>query len=119
MVRAVVPLSIKLTGNRNAAKHQTLQESFLEKVQRTSNCWMWSGGRTGKGYGVIHHPADYRALGAHRVAYELFVGPIPERMLVCHRCDNPLCVNPSHLFLGTNADNTADKMRKGRWRIPT
>lgn len=78
-----------------------------------TRCWLWTGNRNrGKGwpntYGV------FRYSGAHRVSYTLCLGSIPEGLQVLHRCDNPPCVNPDHLFLGTQQDNMDDKMAKGR-----
>jgi len=79
-----------------------------------TSCDIFQGCKDKNGYGW------QRALGerkAHRVAYAKANGPIPRGMLVCHRCDNPRCVNPDHLFLGTNQDNVDDMMQKGRYRF--
>lgn len=81
-----------------------------------SGCWEWQRNLTPKGYGEIHR--DGRTRRAHRVAYELYVGPIPAGACVCHRCDNPSCIYPGHLFLGTHADNSADRVAKGRSCAP-
>jgi DNA-binding XRE family transcriptional regulator len=78
-------------------------------------CWIWTGSKTSHGYGDIGSGGKHgRNLRAHRVAYELAHGPIPEGMCVLHRCDNPPCVRADHLFLGTMAMNSADMVTKGR-----
>ncbi len=76
------------------------------------DCWEWLAGRNRRGYGKFKMRRKTRP--AHRVAYEMHIGPIPDGILVCHRCDNPGCVNPAHLFLGTAQDNMSDKVAKNR-----
>lgn len=91
-----------------------LIERFWAKVEvRESGCWEWGGKRHRQGYGEIVG-TNHQACLAHRISWELNVGPIPDGMVVCHHCDNPPCVRPEHLFLGTQADNVRDMITKGR-----
>lgn len=105
----------------NQAHVRPLVERFGERVDKSGDCWIWIGNIHVHGYGVIID--NHKTLLAHRVSWELHNGPIPDGMSVCHSCDRnyPVgntsyrrCVNPSHLFLGTFADNMVDMVTKGR-----
>lgn len=91
-------------------------ERFNRQYQEEPNCgcWLWTGVAGGMRYGRMN--IDKRAVPAHRAAWQLLIGPIPDGKIVCHRCDNTWCVNPQHLFLGTHRDNTQDMLKKGRGR---
>lgn len=108
----------KGNGKRGGLSGSPHPGGFWDRVDKTAGpdaCWPWKlTRRTGGGYGSLH--INGHAVGAHRRSYELTHGAIPKGLWVLHRCDNPPCCNPSHLFLGTNADNVADRQAKGRTR---
>ena len=93
-------------------------QRFWDKVDKTGDCWEWTASRNRSGYGQFklfdHGDGKQKVVEAHRLAWELARGPIPDGLCVCHHCDNPGCVRPDHLFLGTHKDNAQDKHKKGR-----
>lgn len=102
-------------------KHAPLNQRFWRYVQPSGEgCWHWQGAVNDRGYGVIGRAGRGTGLvKAHRLAYEIATGlPLRRDQLVCHHCDNPRCVNPDHLFVGTHRDNTQDCWRKGRASPP-
>lgn len=94
------------------------ESRLLEKVNSTdpNKCWEWQAAHTKRGYGCFAYQG--RQDMAHRVSYKLFVGAIPANHDVCHKCDNPACINPGHLFVGTRSDNMQDMAQKGRHSSP-
>ena len=87
-------------------------QRFWDKVQKTETCWNWIAGDRGNGYGAFRFRK--KVWDAHRVSWVLANGEIPDKLLVCHKCDNRRCVNPNHLFLGSFTDNLLDSFNKGR-----
>jgi len=85
---------------------------FFEKINKTEKCWNWIAGKDKDGYGKIK--IDGKMVQAHRASWVIHNGDIPNGMCVLHRCDNPSCVNPEHLFIGTRLDNARDRDVKGR-----
>lgn len=107
----------KLYGDPTIRKQQqyhgmTLKERFFQYVEKSDGCWLWRGSKNEKNYGQMSVNSKPRL--ASRVSWQVHYGDIPKGLNVCHKCDNPPCVNPEHLFLGTQQDNVTDMMLKGR-----
>lgn len=94
---------------------QAYTDNFWRKVDKSGECWIWLGARQRRGYGSASK--QRRNVPAHRVAYEMAFGPFRADLEICHRCDNPSCVRPSHLFAGTHLDNMRDCFAKGRHSV--
>lgn len=91
----------------------TPKEQFWSKVKKTKTCWIWiSTNKVPRGYGMLKRKGRHHY--AHRFSYEMHYGTIPKGLQVLHRCDNPSCIRPDHLFLGTQSDNMKDASKKGR-----
>ncbi len=98
--------------NRSWEISPTNVRKFFERLEKTDTCWIWTGWKMPKGYGMFSFNGV--SMLAHRFSYLYHFGELPDDKMVCHHCDNPSCVNPEHFFLGTASDNLQDMARKGR-----
>jgi hypothetical protein len=89
-----------------------LRARIYAQTEFTKTCWVWKGNKDRKGYGIASH--NRQEFRTHRLSWIMHIGEIPEGMWVLHKCDNPSCINPDHLFLGTSDDNVRDRNEKGR-----
>jgi len=90
------------------------KKRFYAKINKTKTCWQWTAAKDKNGYGLFTPSSVGKMVRAHRLSYEWHYGVKPGKKFVCHKCDNPSCVKPGHLFLGTVKDNALDALNKGR-----
>jgi len=101
-----------LAGGASRPMGRTLLQRFWARVKKSSGCWEWIGGRDAAGYGALN--VQGAILRVHVLSYWLHHGAIPTGKIICHHCDNPPCVNPSHIYAGTVSSNTRDMIARGR-----
>lgn len=94
---------------------KTLESRFWGKVEKTSRCWNWKGCKDKNGYGSIFVKSPNKTMSVHRLSFKLANGFLPRKLDVCHTCDNPGCVNPKHLWVGTAKENIQDCIKKKRF----
>lgn len=102
--------------NSQVCRQPEILLKFMKSIEFKTDCWIYTRGKDRKKYGRFY--IGRKSLGAHRVSYLIFKGDIDDGLFVCHTCDNPSCVNPQHLWLGTTQKNTEDMMKKGRLKTP-
>lgn len=108
-------LRVGHSGAINMMNLSVLAQRLIKRVVRDdSDCWVWQGSKLPSGYGLISVKSKYRL--AHRVSYDLFKGDLIPKLVICHKCDNPSCINPKHLFQATQSKNILDAVEKGRYR---
>ena len=105
------PVRVSLSGTEGFMTK--FEKRFWNYIRKADKCWLWTGAVQNSGYGYMNNQ-QHRKQTVHRISWELNYGSIPRHKLVCHHCDNKLCVRPSHLFIGTQADNLSDMVYKGR-----
>lgn len=121
----MTPQSAKIGRWKGCYRQAKTPEEYLNQrfqIDLDTDCWNWTFGKDKNGYGQCQDARTAKDLGvtrAHQLAWVVHSGPIPVGMYVCHTCDNPSCINPAHLFLGTCNDNVQDMMKKGRYKHPT
>jgi len=114
-----MPIGVYARGPRGTYKRRSPAWKFFKHVRKTKGCWIWVADKLFTGYGQFWFKEKMQL--AHRVSYQLFVASIPDGLCVLHKCDNPSCVSPDHLFLGTQKENLQDMTVKGRkaWGVRT
>lgn len=111
-----IPLTRKAFKSCHDLLTDSVKRRFWKYVKKSPGCWEWTGAKS-EGYGAFG--INYEMYRAHRVSYEIRFGKLVNDLVVCHKCDNPACVRPGHLFLGTHQDNILDCINKGRRDTPS